>query len=75
MNARRPIERGSKEHRRRACDRKRRYPDHVSALAFAIGEMERNHGLRLDTYRCIFCKGWHLCKATTNGRKLFARKS
>jgi hypothetical protein len=67
---------GSKEHRRRGCESKRRHPDHVSALAFAIERMEKNPGLKLDVYPCQFCNGWHLCR-TSSARaehKLFRRQ-
>ena len=70
----RPIRPGSKEHYRRGCKRKRRYPDHVTALAFAIDKMQ-NGAPKLDTYHCRFCSGWHLCTAKSKSRKLFARKA
>lgn len=69
-----PPQPGTKAHRQHACGRKRRYPDHVSALAFAIVEMERG-APKLDTYRCGYCAGWHLAKAAFKRRKLFARKA
>ena len=59
--------------RRRSCERKRRYPDHIAALAFAIHEMERQPGLKLDTYRCRFCGGWHLYRAKGSTRRLAHR--
>lgn len=71
----RAIQPGSREHYRRGCERKRRYPDQVSALAFAITKMEETQGLRLDVYKCRFCSRWHLCTAQSKGRKLFARKA
>ena len=46
--------------RRRSCERKRRYSDQVLALAFALDLMERKPGLKLGTYPCRFCGGWHL---------------
>ena len=58
--------------RRRSCERKRRYPDQVAALAFAIVEMERHAGLKLDTYPCRFCGGWHLYRNKRgNSTRLF----
>lgn len=48
--------------RRRSCERKRRYSDEAQAAAFALGIMEREPGLRLNSYPCRFCGGWHLHK-------------
>lgn len=45
----------------RECTRKRRYPDHVEALAFAAHRME-NGEPPLKVYRCRFCGGYHLAK-------------
>ena len=72
MTARQRLGPDTRELRRRSCERKRRYPDHIAALAFAIHEMERQPGLKLDTYRCRFCGGWHLYRAKrSNPRRLF----
>lgn len=69
----RPIEPGSREHRRRACERKRRYPDQIAALVFAVHQMETHRGLKLDTYKCRFCHGWHLCRTEGNLQRVRAR--
>ncbi len=76
MSARDKIEPGSKQHRSRGCESKRRHPDHVTALAFAIERMEQNPGLKLDVYPCRFCSGWHLCRTRSAKaeRKLFRRQ-
>lgn len=72
MNAPRAPLPGTPAHRRRTCFGKRRYPDQVSAFAFAVHEMEANQGLKLDAYRCRYCGGWHLFKAKPgNSRELF----
>ena len=52
---------GSRRHRARSCERKRRYPDQVSAMAFAITRVEQG-APPLKNYPCRYCHGWHLAK-------------
>ena len=56
------MTRGMKEHRRKSCESKRRYPDQATALAFAIYGVQRG-APGLKTYPCQFCGGYHLAKA------------
>ncbi len=47
----------------RACDRKRRYPDEVSATASALFAMEveeEDPRTTLYVYKCRECRGWHI---------------
>lgn len=48
----------------RSCETKRRYPDEHTARAVGMNAAETRKQ-RLYTYRCKFCRGWHLTK---NGR-------
>jgi hypothetical protein len=52
----------SREHFRRSCKSKRRYADQIAALTLAVHEMEKHAGLKLDTYKCRYCHGWHLTR-------------
>jgi len=47
-----------------ACKSKNRYSDHLTAIAIGISQSER-YGVKLYTYKCPHCRGWHLTK---NGR-------
>lgn len=58
------------EERWRRCTGKGRWPDQVSAMASAIYALERDNTVqRLYTYRCKFCKGWHLTKKRQSGQE------
>lgn len=48
----------------RMCKRKQRYPEELTAVAAGMGYLEHaaNKTRLLWTYRCKFCKGWHLTK-------------
>lgn len=48
-------------HIQRSCEKKRRYPDQITASAVGMGQQEQT-GRTLWVYRCRFCKGWHLTK-------------
>jgi len=50
-----------KDKRIKACDRKRRYCDQPTALAFADHQMKLG-SKKLTTYRCKYCSGWHIAK-------------
>lgn len=63
----------SREHQRRSCERKRRHPDQIAALVFAVHQMEKTPGLKLDTYKCRYCHGWHLCRTGGNMKRVRAR--
>lgn len=52
------------EVRERSCISKNRYFDCYTAVAVGISQTER-YGVKLYTYRCKICNGWHL---TRNGR-------
>lgn len=60
MSKRRSIQRGGREHYRRSCKRKRRYPDEVTVIAFAVHQVEEGRADALTWYACRFCFGWHL---------------
>lgn len=44
-----------------ACRSKNRYADRLTAVAMGISQAER-YGIKLFTYRCRICRGWHLTK-------------
>lgn len=47
---------------RKACGRKRRYPDRMSAESRAQQYEVRFDAPPLRAYRCPYCGGWHLTK-------------
>lgn len=44
-----------------SCTSKNRYSDMITAVAIGISQSERN-GVKLYTYRCPICSGWHLTR-------------
>lgn len=45
------------------CQRKRRYPDEISARVFAMNSIQQtDETLSLYVYRCNVCAGWHLTR-------------
>lgn len=50
-----------------SCERKRRYPDEVSAMAHALHSMSNSGTDALRTYKCPVCSGWHLTKRMAEG--------
>jgi hypothetical protein len=44
------------------CFRKRRYPDELTACAFAIHCEECSDGADIYVYRCPVCSGYHLTR-------------
>lgn len=48
----------------RSCLSKRRYWSQIDALVIASRCMDQRRVLKLETYRCVNCHGWHLARQT-----------
>lgn len=44
------------------CRRKVRYPT-KQAARHVLGKCEAERGTPLSMYECLYCGGWHLCRA------------
>lgn len=54
----------------RMCQGKHRWPDELSARAGAMQSLERRpETLRLFTYHCPACRGYHLTRCKQRGQK------
>jgi hypothetical protein len=56
------VKPASARFRERSCLRKTRYREHQQAVRMSHKVRNRS-GLKLRSYRCELCGGWHLAKA------------
>ena len=50
------------QHKERSCLSKRRYWSEIDALVIASRCMDQRRTLKLETYPCKNCQGWHLAR-------------
>ncbi len=55
------------QHKDRSCLSKRRYWSEIDALVIASRCMDQRRLLKLETYPCPNCQGWHLARLHPQG--------